>query len=157
MGDPERAEAVLYAARERERREAWTRGGCGEPFEAWPLRSECWEAAWLWLLKVLIGYGIGGGLFRVFYWVVGFTLLGMLVLSFSPAARDKGVAWMFGASLDHLLPIISLNKEFDDFFDDPYRERLNGLQLAYFAFHALFGFLLGSFVVAALAGLTQTA
>ncbi len=144
MGDPERAEAVLYAARERERTEAWK-------------RDDYLEAAWLWLLKVLIGYGIGSGLFRVFYWVVGFTLIGMLVLSFSREARDNGVAWMFGASLDHLLPIVSLNKEFDDFFNDPYRERLNGWQLAYFAVHALFGFLLGSFVVAALAGLTQTA
>jgi hypothetical protein len=44
----------------------------------------------------------------------------------------------------------------DDFFDDPQRQRLKGWQLSYFAFHALFGFLLGSFVVAALAGLTQT-
>jgi hypothetical protein len=33
---------------------------------------------------------------------------------------------------------------------------LKGWQLSYFAFHALFGFLLGSFAVAALAGLTQT-
>jgi hypothetical protein len=30
------------------------------------------------------------------------------------------------------------------------------LQIGYFAFHALFGFLLGSFVLAALAGLTQS-
>jgi hypothetical protein len=156
-GDPERADAVLYAARDRERTEAWTRGGCGHPFKDWPWRrSECWRAAGLGLLKVLIGYGIGSGLFIVFYWVFAFTLLGMLVLLFSPSARAKGKAWMFGASLDQLLPIVSLNKEFENFFNDPWRLRLKGWQLGYFAFHALFGFLLGSFVVAALAGLTQT-
>jgi hypothetical protein len=156
-GDPDRADAVLSAARDRERREAWTRGECGNPFKDWPWRrDDCWRAAGLGLLKVLIGYGIGGGLFLVFYWVLTFTLIGMIVLSFSPPARAKGALWMFGASLDHLLPIVSLNKEFDDFFDDPQRQRLKGWQLGYFAFHALFGFLLGSFVVAALAGLTQT-
>ncbi len=95
-------------------------------------------------------------MFLVLYWVLMFAPIGMFVLAFSPAARAKGVPWMFGASLDHLLPIVELNKEFADFFDDPKRERLNGLQLSYFAFHALVGFLLGSFVVAALAGLTQT-
>ncbi|UVC19416.1 hypothetical protein IHQ72_35805 (plasmid) [Mesorhizobium onobrychidis] len=156
-GAPGRADAVLYAGRDRERAEAWTRGKCSNPFEEWPwLRGECWKAAGLALLKVLIGYGIGSGLFLVFYWVLTFTLVGMLVLSFSPSARAKGTTWMFGASLDHLLPIVSLNKEFEDFFDDPRRQRLKGWQLSYFAFHALFGFLLGSFVVAALAGLTQT-
>jgi hypothetical protein len=156
-GDPDRADAVLSAARDRERREAWTSGECGDPFKDWPWRrSDCWRAAGLGVLKVLIGYGIGGGLFLVFYWVLTFTLIGMIVLSFAPAARAKGTVWMFGASLDHLLPIVSLNKEFEDFFDDPQRQRLKGWQLSYFAVHALFGFLLGSFVVAALAGLTQT-
>ncbi|MBY3473628.1 hypothetical protein HFN78_22365 [Rhizobium laguerreae] len=155
-GEPGRADAVLYAGRDRERAEAWTRGKCNNPFEEWPWRrGECWKATGLALLKVLIGYGIGSGLFLVFYWVLTFTLVGMLVLLFSPSARAKGTAWMLGASLDHLLPIVSLNKEFDDFFNDPGRKRLKGWQLGYFALHALFGFLLGSFVVAALAGLTQ--
>jgi hypothetical protein len=156
-GEPERADAVLSAARDRELTEAWTRGECSSPFKDWPWqRSDCWRAAGLSLLKALIGYGIGGGLFLVFVWVLVFTVIGVFVLRCSPAARTKGLAWMFGASLDHLLPIVSLNKEFDDFFNDPKRRRLKGWQLGYFSFHALFGFLLGSFVVAALAGLTQT-
>jgi hypothetical protein len=157
IGDPDRADAVLSAARDRERTEAWTKGECSNPFKDWPWqRSECWRATGLWLLMVLIGYGIGGGLFLVFPWILLFTFIGMLVLSFSPSARAKGLIWIFGASLDHLLPIVSLNKEFEDFFDDPERKRLKGWQLGYFAVQALLGFMLGSFVVAALAGLTQS-
>ena len=97
----------------------------------------------------------------VLYWVLMFTPIGMFVLAFSPAAQGKGVPWMFGASLDHLLPIVELNKEFGDFFNDPLkgdppkRERLHGWQVAYFAAHALVGFLLGTFVLAGLTGLTQ--
>ena len=85
----------------------------------------------------------------------------MLVLRSSPKAKANGPAWRFGASLDHLLPIVELNKEFADFFDDPpkgdppKRERLKDWQLAYFPFHALVGYVLGGFVVAGLAGLTQ--
>jgi hypothetical protein len=63
--------------------------------------------------------------------------------------------WCAGASLDQLLPIVELNKEFSDFFDDPDRERLKGWQLTYFAAQAIVGYVLASFVVAGLAGLTQ--
>jgi hypothetical protein len=59
------------------------------------------------------------------------------------------------ASLNRLLPLFILNKEFSDFFNDPERQRLTGRQLAYFAFHAMVGYVLGSFVIAGLAALTQ--
>jgi hypothetical protein len=159
-GRYEEADSVLHAARDRERSEAWRLGKCGETFWPWHdewflWKSDCRQAVWLGVLKALIGYGIGESTFRVLYWVAGLTLLVTFVLLFSRKAREHGPVWMFGASLDHLLPIVSLNKEFEDFFNDPERERLKGWQLVYFAVHALFGFLLGSFVVAALAGLTQ--
>jgi hypothetical protein len=149
-GHPDRAEAVLYAARDRERAEAWKNGP--------RLR-----AAGLWLLKVTIGYGLTGRFpRRVLCWVVALTALGALVLSFSPEAWRRGPVWCLGASFDQLLPIVELNKEFGDFFNDPLkgfplkRERLAGWQVFYFAIHSLLGFLLGSFAVAALAGLTQS-
>lgn len=83
------------------------------------------------------------------------TALGAAVLSFPPAAEAHGLSWRVLVSFDQLLPIVELNKEFTEFFNDPKRERLARGQLAYFSVHALLGFLLGSFVVAALAGLTQ--
>ena len=82
-------------------------------------------------------------------------MLGAVVLWFSQEARAKGPAWCLGASLDHLLPIVELNKEFGDFFHDPNRERLKGWQVFYFGIQTLVGYVLASFVVAGLAGLTQ--
>ena len=51
--------------------------------------------------------------------------------------------WCFGASLDQLSPVVELNKEFSDFFNDPHRQRLNYLQHLYFGMQALTGYLLG--------------
>jgi hypothetical protein len=154
-GDPDRADAVLYAARDRELAWKWHEGECGYGLGLVRLRGECWEAAGLGLLRITIGYGLGSGFFLILVWVAVFTALGVFVLWFSLAARAKGLLWRVGASLDHLLPIVELNKEFTDFFDDPKHERLAGWQLAYFAVQALIGYVLASFVVAGLAGLTQ--
>jgi uncharacterized protein YjbI with pentapeptide repeats len=142
-GDAARADDVLYESRNRQMREAWQKG-------------EYAHFLGLATLRYTIGYGIGGATFRILYWVIGFTVLGAMILWWwSAAACAKGFGWCLGASLDHLLPIVQLNKEFVDFFDDPNRARLNNLQHFYFAFHALVGYLLGSFVVAALAGVTK--
>jgi hypothetical protein len=143
-GERETADAVMVAYRDRELAQAWAERRWG-------------RALWLEVLRWTIGYGIGDGKFRVLYWVAGFTLLGALVLSvprfYGPP--PKSVLWRVGASLDQLLPIVSLSREFDDYFNDPRRERLRDWQVAYFAGHALVGYLLASFLVAALAGLTQ--
>ena len=107
------------------------------------------------LLKVTIGYGLGNGYFLALVWVLGFTGIGMLVLRSAPHARDKGPLWRFMASLDHLLPIMELDEEFGEFFHDPQRRWLTTGRQVYFASHALVGYVLASFVVAGLAGLTQ--
>ena len=147
--------AVLYAAHDRELAENWREGRCCYGLGLVLLKGECWDAVGLGLLKFGIGYGLGSRFFRILFWVVGFTALGGVVLWFSPAARAKGLLWRLGASLDHLLPIVELNKEFTDFFNDPGRQRLSGRQLAYFGVHAIIGYVLAFFVVAGLAGLTQ--
>jgi hypothetical protein len=36
-----------------------------------------------------------------------------------PAAKHHGPIWCFGASLARLLPVIEINKEFTEFFNDP--------------------------------------
>lgn len=160
-GDRDRADAILTAYRDRERTEAWRDGQCWNTDNAlWqrPLawgNEDCRNALWLGLLWATIGYGIGDGPFRIVWWVLGMTLLGALVLGWAKPAGRRGLAWRAGASLDQLLPIISLNKEFDEYFHDPKRERLHGWQLGYFAAQALVGFLLASFLVAGLSGLTQ--
>lgn len=113
---------------------------------------------WLLLypLSFLSGYGIGVYTFRVLYWIVGFWLIGILVLMyFSEKARDKGIVWCGLASLSRLLPIIELNKEFTDFFNDPDRERFGKGLLLFFSGYAIVGAVLAGLVVAALSGLTQ--
>jgi hypothetical protein len=63
--------------------------------------------------------------------------------------------WCFGASLSRLLPVIEINKEFSDFFNDPKRERLTGWQSGIFSVIGIIGFVLGAVLVAAVSGLTQ--
>jgi hypothetical protein len=55
-----------------------------------------------------------------------------------------------------LLPIVELNPEFKDFFNDPERQRLRGWQLAVFAVIGVLGWVLSLYLVAALTGLTQS-
>ena len=73
-----------------------------------------------------------------------------------PAAKLHGPIWCFGASLSRLLPVIEVNKEFADFFNDPKRERLTGWQSFIFAVVSIVGFVLGAILIAAVSGLTQS-
>lgn len=110
------------------------------------------------VLKWSIGYGLTGRFpLRVLTWVTVLTVIGALVLSIPPskAALEHSLLWCVFASFDQLLPIVEINKEFGDFFNDPGRKRLAAWQTGYFSIHVLLGFLLGSFVVAGLSGLTQ--
>jgi hypothetical protein len=67
------------------------------------------------------------------------------VLWYSPNARSRGVLWRLGASLHRLLPIVELNKEFKDFFENPppaqggCPRNLNRFQVAFFSGLALAG------------------
>jgi uncharacterized protein YjbI with pentapeptide repeats len=107
---------------------------------------------WPWIfsgfLQYAAGFGIGIYTFRVLYWVIGISLLGGLYLwQCVPAAYQHGPLWCFGASLSRLLPVIEINKEFTDFFNDPHRVRLTGWQS--------FVWVLGAILIAAISGLTQ--
>jgi hypothetical protein len=160
-GASNRADDVLYAARDREMWVSWCKGNC-----FYGLSGECWNAAGLFLLKWTIGYGLGLGYFLALVWVAVFTGIGAaILLSKSEDAQKNGRWWCIGASLDHLLPIVEMNKEFTDFFDRSKVDRskvdrskdnwLKGLPFAYFYIQTLIGYVLASFVVAGLAGLTQ--
>jgi hypothetical protein len=94
-GEPTKANRILYASRERERKEALERGN-----------NPRWTG--LSLLKWTIGYGLGLGYFRALVWVVVFTIMGAAVLYFS-GQPSQGLAAGLPArlvySLDQLLPI----------------------------------------------------
>ncbi|HEY1797606.1 MAG TPA: hypothetical protein VGG57_15955 [Stellaceae bacterium] len=143
-GHRDKAEDIQYAGRERERHQ-----------------SESWrDWTWLTFLWLVSGYGIGVHTFFAAAWVAGLTVVGALMLLISPQARAHGWAWRFGASLHRLLPVIELSKDFTDFFDTlPKQEiapsRRGRLLQAYFAGHAITGYILGFFLIAAMGGLTQ--
>jgi hypothetical protein len=54
------------------------------------------------------------------------------------------------------LPVIEINKEFTEFFNDPKRERLTGWQSFIFNAMGIVGYVLGAILVAAVSGLTQS-
>jgi hypothetical protein len=61
--------------------------------------------------------------------------------------REKSVFWRLGASAQRVLPIIQLNKEFNDFFDDPDRTRVTSWQMALFCILGVLGWILGLILV----------
>ena len=116
---------------------------------------------WSGALQYVAGFGIGSYTFRVLWFVLGISLGGAALLWTAQEARkwDKGplwgLPWCFGASMSRLLPVIEINKEFTEFFNDPKRERLNWLQSVLFSFLGIIGWVLGGILVAAMAGLTR--
>jgi uncharacterized protein YjbI with pentapeptide repeats len=119
--------------------------------------TENW-LSWIFsfFLQYVAGFGIGDRTFRVLYWVLAISAAGALYLWKSvPTARRRGAMWCFGASLSRLLPVIEINKEFTDFFNDPKRARLTHWQVFVFSAIGVVGWVLGALLVAAVSGLTQ--
>jgi hypothetical protein len=140
MGDRDAADEIHYLGRVRQR-ETETR----------------W---WPWIISGLFqytaGFGIGIYTFRVVWWVIGISVAGAVYLwTCVAAARRQGAIWCFGASLARLLPVIEINKEFTDFFNDPHRKRLTARQSLVFSAIGMLGWLLGAILIAAVSGLTQ--
>ena len=126
---------ILYASREREREEARP-----ENFLHWLSLS---------VLKFTIGYGYGLRYLRAVVWVAALTLIGMVLLRRAGEHLGDGTRLGFWYSLDTLLPGIKLREaHYDVDLSDKLARR-------YFYFHKLAGFVLVSFVIAGLAGLTE--
>ena len=103
-----------------------------------------------WALRLVIGYGYGAGELRALAWALLFLLAGWIVARCKqdegPESRDNRLGFWY--SFDMLLPGIWLNRWHADVV-------LSGWWKYYFYIHRLVGFVLVSFVVAGLAGLTE--
>lgn len=134
QSEPETADAIRFAARECDRKEA--RG----------------TARWFVLtaLRWTIGYGIGVRYLYSLAWVALLSLIGFAVFWKTSALslNDPGSVWLF--SLDQLLPVVKIDANSDDL-----AKKCHGVAMAYLAIHRSLGFILSSFVVAGLSGLTQ--
>jgi hypothetical protein len=145
-GQPAMAADVLYAGRERARREA--RG---------------WRFIGMTLLNWTIGYGLGLRYFRCLGWIVGLTALGMVFLHYGATVLDTRLGFplvlpdgakaplKFGDSLvfslQKLIPLVQFEK-----FD---QVQLGSFAKWYFYIHQLAGYVLALFLGAGLSGLTQ--
>jgi hypothetical protein len=111
---------------------------------------------WSWPLRWVAGFGIYPH--WVLGWIAAVSLAGALYLWLrSKGVRDAGhnFLWCIGASLTRLLPVIEINREFTDFFNDPKRERLTGFQMFVFSVIRVIGWFLAAILVAAVSGVTS--
>lgn len=150
-GQPENANTVRYMGKEEERQKAWDDNNIKR---------------WLGLsiLNITIGYGLGARYFWCLWWAGGLMILGTIIFCTArnnhkfieseqqaePDQQAKPVIWMKGLaySLDMLLPLIKLQDKHEKY-------ELPGWRLYYFYLHKMVGWILASFILAGLAGITQ--
>ncbi len=136
-GQSWKASEILFAGKDRERE-----------------NSVWYRKAWLELLKWSVGYGLGWR-FKVLptAWAFGVLLAGAIVCFYSPNPSSPpglvsdihSFGWCLGLSLDRLLPLVQLSKDYTDFV-------FHGWQRAWFIGQAVFGWGLASLIIAGLAG-----
>jgi len=129
-GHKEKADDILYYGKERE-------------------RSKATGLNWLWLtlLWIFIGYG-----YRIWYalvWVIAFVTIGACIFRRTEEANRNKMPYGFAYSFDMLLPIIKLRECHYDIDLSGWRSRY------YFYFHKIMGYVLASFLIAGLSGLTK--
>jgi len=129
MGHKDKAKDILYAGKNRELETV-----------AFPENVE------LWLQRAFIGYG-----YRIYYaliWVVAFIVVGAVLLRLSREGPRNRMPYGLAFSFDMLLPVVKLR-------DYHYSVDLKGWVRYYFYFHKLMGYVLASFLIAGLTGLTK--
>ena len=134
-GQPGKANAVLFAGKVRERKEAW--------------KHNKWRWLGLWVLQASIGHGLGAYMFMSLLWVSALGAAGTVIIHQNPPASGALGWWgSLAYSLDMLLPFVKVAKAHEAMVP-------TGWAAFYFYVHKLAGWLLGFFVVAGLTGLTK--
>jgi uncharacterized protein YjbI with pentapeptide repeats len=132
-GNPDAADEILYASKERER-----------------AQSRFLSYIELTASKWFIGYGYH--LFTSVYWALGFLVAGNLALWLSGEgrriSRHYNILYGITYSFDLLLPIIRLREKH-------YQIDLRGWVRYYFYMHRVMGYVLASFLIAGISGLTK--
>ena len=133
VGETTQADDVLFAGRERER-----------------LNASGWHWWVLTMARYLIGYGYGYRYFFALGWATLFVAIGYGLIHYTHENDRKHVV-PIGVlyCVDMLLPLIQFqHKHYDVQLHSP-------LLRTYFVFHRVCGYLLSSFILAGLAGLTK--
>jgi hypothetical protein len=133
-GHKKKSNEILYAGKERERKDA----------------TGLYKY-WLSFLKITIGYGFYS--LYLLIWIAILTLLGALVLELFGEGPANNIPNYIAYSLDMLLPIIRLDEfHYDAKFSLTYMGTI--VQL-YFYFHKIMGYFLASVLIAGLSGITK--
>lgn len=132
LGQPDKADNILYASKNSE------------------LGVSAWKPPWrkirLYLEWAFIGYGYK--MWRACYWIIGFIVLGVSVLRCSGEGERNHLPYGIAFSIDMLLPIIRLREKH-------YEIDITGWARYYFYLHKMMGYVLASFLIAGLTGLTK--
>jgi uncharacterized protein YjbI with pentapeptide repeats len=115
----------------------------------WEEPASVYQKALQLLTMIFIGFG-----HRVYYsipWTLLFIGIGALVVTRTAEARINGIRYGVAYSLDILIPLIKLREShYKIDFEGNWR-----FARYYFYFHKLMGFVLASFLIAGLSGLTK--
>jgi uncharacterized protein YjbI with pentapeptide repeats len=110
------------------------------------------------LARWVAGYEIGSYIYRVLLWALALSILGAAILKLSVLGvsdNRHGFLWCLGASANHLLPGVTLKKEFADFLDDPKLNKFTPRQDFFFTVLAAVGYALAGYLLAAWATLSH--
>lgn len=132
-GDEDSATAIGYASKDRQ-----LVASCHE-FDI----SKCIALS---MSKVLVGYGYH--IWLAILWSVMFVYLGASIYRRTPEARKSEMPYGFVYSFDQFLPLIRLS-------ENNYEISVANRWRYYFYIHKLAGWILGSFILAGLAGVTK--
>ncbi|MDR5746434.1 hypothetical protein QCE73_25000 [Caballeronia sp. LZ029] len=104
------------------------------------------QCLFLWIMRVTIGYGYSLWLAGV--WSCAFVIIGAVVFRNTPEAKQRNMPYGLAYSFDTFIPLIKLR-------DMHYDIDIKSAARYYFYFHKLAGWILGTFLVAAVSGLTK--
>jgi hypothetical protein len=133
IGDYATAAAVGRSGRDRELVEAFRTGNII-------------YGSYLVASKVLIGYGYW--MWLPIVWTVGFVLAGALIFRRSPESKEYAMPYGLSYSFDMFLPLVQLDRRHAEV------DLKSGIRY-YFYVHRIAGWVIGTFILAALAGFTK--
>jgi uncharacterized membrane protein YhaH (DUF805 family) len=99
-----------------------------------------------WTYGKVAGFGYAPE--QAFYFVALFVIIGMLVLRLTGEGKRHGIPIGLFYSLSQLVPLVSLDKRFDDI-------ELTGAARYYFYLHKIVGWVIVGFLTAALTSLSS--
>jgi hypothetical protein len=131
LGFEEKGDKILFFGRERERNERLS------------------GVSWLWSTMNLILIGHGYKIHFALWWTIGLICLGAAILKITGEGVRNSMPIGLSYSIDMILPVIQLRRFHYE------NVQLRGIARYYFYVHKIMGYVLATFLIAGLSGLTR--